>query len=110
MGFNNMIPVIPSCLIPFDIQQEQDEKYKKLLLNQLAFCNKNRDVILHRAETTYQKVKSGKVPLYKKVCCNFEKLERKCQKYDPEYFKKIKKPKPLFLVIKQNSNNFYVIV
>ncbi|PHU34406.1 type III toxin-antitoxin system ToxN/AbiQ family toxin [Pseudobutyrivibrio ruminis] len=90
MGFNNMIPVIPSCLIPFDIQQEVDEKYKNLLLNQLDFCNKNREIILHRAETTYQKVKSGKVPLYKKVCCNFEKLERKCQKYDPDYFKKKK--------------------
>ena len=88
MGFNNMIPVIESCLIPFDIQKEIDEKYKNLLLNQLDFCNKNREVILRRAESTYKKTLSGKIPLYKKVCCNFEKLERKSLKYDPDYTKK----------------------
>lgn len=90
MGFNNMIPVLPSCLISFDIQKETDEKYKNLLLNQLEFCNKNRDIILRRAESTYRKALSGKVPLYKKVCCNFEKLERKSLKYDPNYAKKKK--------------------
>ena len=85
MGFNNMIPVIPSCLIKFDIQSIENENYKMLLLNQLNYCNKNRDLILQRAESTYRKALSRKIPLYQKVCCNFEKLERKSKKYDPNY-------------------------
>ena len=48
MGFNNMIPVLDSCLIKFDIQAVRDTKYKMLLLNQLEYCNKNRDLILQK--------------------------------------------------------------
>ena len=91
MGFNNMIPVIPSCLIKFDIQSIENENYKMLLLNQLNYCNKNRDLILQRAESTYRKALSRKIPLYQKVCCNFEKLERKSKKYDPNYVTSKKK-------------------
>lgn len=85
MGFNNMIPVVPSCLIPFNIQQIDDEKYKNLLINQLAYCNKNSDTILRRAEVTYRKQISGRVPLYENICCDFRKLERKSKKYDPDF-------------------------
>lgn len=91
MGFNNMIPVIPSCLIKFDIQSIENENYKMLLLNQLNYCNKNRDLILQRAESTYRKALSRKIPLYQKACCNFEKLERKSKKYDPNYVPSKKK-------------------
>lgn len=87
----NMIPVLESCLIRFDIQEVKDTKYKMLLLNQLEYCNKNRDLILQRAETTYRKALSRKIPLYQKVCCNFEKLERKSKKYDPNYVPSKKK-------------------
>ena len=86
-----MIPVLESCLIRFDIQEVKDTKYKMLLLNQLEYCNKNRDLILQRAETTYRKALSRKIPLYQKVCCNFEKLERKSKKYDPNYVPSKKK-------------------
>lgn len=85
MGFNNMIPVAKSCLIPFDIQSVADEKYRMLLLNQLTCCNKNSDLILRRARMVYQKQIDGSVPLYRKVCCNFAKLERKCKQYNPHY-------------------------
>lgn len=40
IGFNNMIPVLPSCLLHFDILAIEDEKYKMLLLNQLNCCEK----------------------------------------------------------------------
>ena len=85
MGFNNMIPVLPECLKDFDIAGITDQKYKMLLYNQLDFCNENRDLIIRRAETTYRKETSGNVPYYKKVCCNFRKLERKIGNYDPDY-------------------------
>ena len=67
------------------------KNYKMLLLNQLNYCNKNRDLILQRAESTYRKALSRKIPLYQKVCCNFEKLERKSKKYDPNYVPSKKK-------------------
>lgn len=81
----------PACLIKFDIQSIENENYKMLLLNQLNYCNKNRDLILQRAESTYRKALSRKIPLYQKVCCNFEKLERKSKKYDPNYVPSKKK-------------------
>lgn len=75
MGFNNMIPVESKHLLEFDITKVPDEKYKNLLYNQLAFCEKNAQMICARAEKTYQKACAGKVPLYRKVCCDFKKLE-----------------------------------
>lgn len=62
MGFNNMIPVPPSSLIDFNILEVKDEKYKMLLLNQLRFCEKNRDLIINRAKKVYRKRIEGKTP------------------------------------------------
>lgn len=99
MGFNNMIPVHPSSLIHFDILAVEDEKYKMLLLNQLRFCEKNRDIILNRAKNVYRKRIEGNTPFYKKCCCNFRKLERKCAVYDPNY-----KPKKIHSSFKVSNN------
>lgn len=85
MGFNNMIPVLPSCLKEFNILEEQDEKYKMLLLNQLKFCEKNKLLIKNRAESVYNKTIKGNVPFYTQICCDFKKLERKCKRYNPKY-------------------------
>ena len=85
MGFNNMIPVLPECLVEFDISNIEDEKYKMLLYNQLNYCNHNVTLIMHRAETTYRRQTSDKVPLYQKICCNFRKLEKKLGNYDPNH-------------------------
>ena len=74
-----MIPVYSILLDQFDIQSIENENYKMLLLNQLNYCNKNRDLILQRAESTYRKALSRKIPLYQKVCCNFEKLNVKAR-------------------------------
>lgn len=86
MGFNNMIPVLDSCLIKFDIQAVRDTKYKMLLLNQLEYCNKNRDLILQRAQTTYRRALSRKIPLYQKVCCNFESWRERVRDTTPTMF------------------------
>ena len=85
MGFNNMIPVPDVALIDFDFDDIEDEKYRMLLINQLDFCNRNRDLILHRARSTYNKAVGNKVPYYREVCCNFKKLERMALSYNPYY-------------------------
>lgn len=89
MGFNNMIPTIPECLVRFDISKVTDEKYRMLLFNQLRYCDKHKELILNRAQTVYEKAVKQKVPFYTSACCDFLKLERKCRNYDPNY-----KPKP----------------
>lgn len=81
MGFNNMIPVKRCHLIEFDILAEADEQYRNLLLKQLNYCEKNKDTILSRAKTTYRKALDGKNPFYRKVCCDFKRLEQNCDKY-----------------------------
>jgi len=75
MGFNNMIPANKEHLICFDINDIDDERYKTLLLKQLIYCNKNKDLILRRANATYTKALSGKNEFYRKVCCDFKKIE-----------------------------------
>ena len=85
MGFNNMIPVPDVALIKFDFNDIEDEEYRMLLINQLDYCNSNREVILHRAKTTYNKAVGNNVPYYKEVCCNFKKLERMALSYNPNY-------------------------
>ena len=85
MGFNNMIPVPDEALIHFDFVDIEDQKYRNLLINQLDYCNRNKELIHHRAETTYRKVITGKVPHYTKICCDYKKLERMCINYDPCY-------------------------
>ena len=90
MGFNNMIPVRKYCLIDFDIMAEPDKRYQALLLNQLAYCDKNKDIILSRAESTYKKATSGKNPFYRKICCDFKRLESVCDTY------KVKKSRPIY--------------
>ena len=81
LGFNNMIPVETRHLINFDIANEPDKSYKALLYKQLKYCNDNRQLIYKRASTTYQKAVSGNVPLYRKICCDFKKLEHSLRLY-----------------------------
>ena len=91
LGFNNMIPVTAECLVDFDIDSEPDEKYRELLKNQITYCNGRRNQISERASKTYEAVTIKKVPFYMKVCCDFKKLERACNHYDPNYIPKKKK-------------------
>lgn len=85
MGFNNMIPIRDDCIVPFNIGDIEDERYRMLLYNQLRYCNKNEQLIKKRAWDTYRKQISKNVPLYKKICCNFRKLEKMSRQYDPNH-------------------------
>lgn len=90
MGFNNMIPVPNSALVEFDFNDIEDERYRALLQNQLNYCNSIREIIYHRARETYRKAVGNKVPYYRNVCCDFKKLERMSQNYNPHYAPKKK--------------------
>lgn len=93
MGFNNMIPVHKSALIYFDINSEQDEKYRELLKRQASWINKNKAKIYERASKTYYTVSMKNNDFMNRVCCDFKKLEKACKNYNPNYVRKTYKYK-----------------
>lgn len=90
MGFNNMVPVKSGQLIDFDIAAVTDKTYQTLLLKQLHYCAKNKDIIERRAINTYTKQIGGNNPFYERVCCDFRSLEAACRRYNPNWKPKIK--------------------
>ena len=92
LGFNNMIPVPACALIPFDISDIEDTKYASLLRHQASFINKHKSDVYHRAGRTYFLATSKDTTgtedttnFYRRVCCNFKKLERMADRYNPNY-------------------------
>lgn len=88
LGFNNMIPVNDSALISFDINKEPDKQYAELLRRQVSFINRNKADVLDHASKTYYSVAKGNNDFLLKICCNFKKLEKACDRYNPTYSKK----------------------
>lgn len=83
LGFNNMIPVPEGALISFDINAEPDTKYAELLRRQASFINRNKTTVLDHASKTYFAVVNKKKDFLLRICCDFKKLERACDRYDP---------------------------
>ena len=83
LGFNNMIPVHPAALIAFDIDKEPDKLYADLHRRQITFINKHKADVLSRAADTYYDVVGKNNAFLEKICCDFLKLERACNIYDP---------------------------
>ena len=87
INLNNMIPIHPYCLTVVDMNiLESDDKaekdYKNLLVNQLSWCNSNKDEILNKATRLYKMITTGKAwPELAKRCCNFSIDEKQYQKY-----------------------------
>lgn len=92
LGFNNMIPVHKDALIEFDINDERDEKYKKLLQRQILICNRMKADILNHAQMTYFDVVNLKNKFLIEISCDFRNLEMACKQYKKDY-KKSKKYK-----------------
>lgn len=85
LGFNNMIPVHDSALISFDIDQEEDKQYAELLKRQISYINRRKVDILDKASKTYFAATRGNNEFLSKVCCDFKKLERACNRYNPNF-------------------------
>lgn len=81
MNINNMIPVKDSELIHFNIQDEEDESYKNLLINQHRFIKDNTDRIIKNANKLYEKVVIKEDRNFIKKCSKFKLLEEKCNQY-----------------------------
>ena len=80
INLNNMFPVVEEVIIEKNINLEEDNKYKELLVNQLDWCNKmeNRDNIYRKAEKLYKEILNKKEQSrFWNRCCDFSLLEEK---------------------------------
>ena len=98
INLNNMIPVYNQFISEYKVEEELDVKYKKLVQNQLSWCNEeiNKKKILESALELYELIeklhennsdklnKSKKLSGLKERCCNFKLLEEKSLDYCKE--------------------------
>lgn len=86
VNFNNMIPVKNDYYSIIDLNQVtltlNEEKYQKLLKEQLAWLNANYIQVKDKSYKLYTLYNNGKLPETMRArCCNFKLLEEKCLKY-----------------------------
>lgn len=99
INFNNMIPVINNdiCRNKLDLEMlskslnTDDIKYFRLLKNQLKYCEKNKNIILAKAEKIYniftknlEKLSESQKKMYRRVN-NFKVLEHASKEFEKEY-------------------------
>lgn len=88
INFNNMIPVPDNVLIPIDINNETDVKYRRLLQNQYKAIAEDSASIIKTAERLRQLIltENDKLTAYdkqiKERCCNLQVLEDACSQYE----------------------------
>ena len=86
INFNNMLPVTDKNIIKLDLDKEcfnkQEEKYTKMLKEQLFWLNRNDDKLYGRSKKLYDKYINGTLnENIAKRCCNFKLLETICADY-----------------------------
>ena len=87
INLNNMIPIhnnsvtlINPTVLPTD--DKANIAYKRLLENQLTWCNSHKDDILNKALKLYNQIINGKgYPQLIARCCNFGMDEQKMSEY-----------------------------
>ena len=87
INFNNMLPVTDNNIIKLNLDKEcftkQEEKYIKMLKEQLYWLNRNNDKLYGRSKKLYDKYINGTLnENIAKRCCNFKLLEEKCIEYN----------------------------
>lgn len=82
INLNNMMPIPKRFLTKINIDDIKEEKYKRMLENQMLWINKNEIRIINRARNLYYIVtrKTGTVKLIER-CCDFNLLEQKCNDF-----------------------------
>ena len=84
LRISNMIPVPIIELEPYIVSNENDSKYKEVILGELRYINNNSEKIVKYAKTVYnQKVKNIDVG-YIKNTVEFKLLEEKLKEWNKE--------------------------
>jgi len=87
INFNNMLPVQNNNIEFLNLNKKclttSEEKYQKLLKEQIFWLNRNSEKLFRRAKKLYYNYNCKKID--KKIynrCCNFKLLEEKCLEYN----------------------------
>ena len=84
LRISNMIPVPITELQPYIIADEDDLKYREVILGELRYINNNSSKIIKYAKTVYnQKIKNMDIG-YIKNTVNFRLLEEKLKEWNNE--------------------------
>lgn len=88
LNFNSMIPVADPVLIDLDLRPRPvdspaDRAYKQLMVDQLRWCNDNRDLIRRKAAKLYDIVtlRPESARGLVRRCCDFRLLEAVLEKW-----------------------------
>ena len=85
LRISHMIPVPPSELHLYDIENEKDDTYKDLVQNEMIFIRKNQDRILANAKLLYkQKAENDLSAGYVKAALEYKALEKLCRDFISE--------------------------
>lgn len=85
LRISHMIPVPPSELRLYDIENEPDNTYKDLVQNEMIFIRKNQDKILANAKLLYkQKTENDLSAGYVKAALEYKALEKLCRNFMTE--------------------------
>ncbi|MGN1379392.1 MAG: type III toxin-antitoxin system ToxN/AbiQ family toxin [Bacilli bacterium] len=87
INFNNMLPVTENNIIKLDLNKicytNDEEKYIKVLKEQIFWLNRNKEKIYSKSKKLYDKYINGSLNgSIAKRCCNFKLLEKKCIEYN----------------------------
>lgn len=87
INLNNMMPIPRRYLTKIELQDIRDIKYRKMLINQLYWINRNMLRINNRARNLYYLVTGNKATTaLMDRCCNFRLLEYRCQEFMKENY------------------------
>lgn len=87
INFNNMLPVTENNIVKLDLDKEcltkSEEKYTKLLKEQIYWLNRNDEKLYGRSKKLYDKYINGTLNSnIAKRCCDFKLLEEKCSEFN----------------------------
>lgn len=87
INFNNMLPVTDKNIIKLDLDKEcttkAEEKYIKMLKEQIFWLRRNEYKIYCKSKKLYDKYLNGTLnEKIAKRCCDFKLLEEKCIEYN----------------------------
>lgn len=95
INLNNMIPVRKKDIKQIDIDCIEDVSYKKLLISQKNFIQKNSSIIQKKANKLYE-IAKNRDSMVGKRSCNFKKLEKALLEIEKlEHKRKMKKQRSL---------------
>lgn len=87
INFNNMLPVTKNNIIKIDLNKKcnkkSEQRYIKLLKEQIYWLNRNDEKLYGRSKKLYDKYVNNTLDIRtRNRCCNFKLLEDKCKKYN----------------------------